>query len=182
MFSTAIIIFREILEITMIVGIILAATRGLPGRMAWIVGGFTGGCAGASLVAVFAQTISASLSGMGQEFFNAMILFTAAGFIGWTALWVRKNARMMSVQLRQVGRDVAQGKLPLYSLALIIGLALLREGSEIVLFIYSMVLSGQSTTSIIEGSILGVVAGGVVGILLYYGLLKIPARYVLRVT
>src|ERR1700722_17094380 len=132
MLSTAIIIFREILEIAMIVGIVLAATRGVPGRAMWIFGGFAAGCAGAGLVAVFARTISASLSGMGQEFFNALILFTAAGFIGWTALWVRKNARVMTAQLRQAGRDVVEGKAPLYSLALIIGLALLREGSEIV--------------------------------------------------
>lgn len=182
MFSTAIIIFREILEIAMIVGVVLAATRRVPGRMAWILGGFSAGCAGAGLVAVFAKTISNSLSGMGQEFFNAMILFTAAAFIGWTVLWLRKNARTMTADLQQVGKDVVEGRLPLYTLTFIIGLALLREGSEIVLFVYSMALSGQSTPSIIEGCIVGVGAGGVVGVMLYYGLLKIPARYVLRVT
>ena len=182
MFSTGIIIFREILEIAMIVGVVLAATRGVPGRMMYIIGGFVVGCSGAGLVAIFAETISSSLSGMGQEFFNAVILFTAAGFIGWTALWIRKNARVMTAHLKQVGKDVVEGKLPLYTLALIIGLALLREGSEIVLFVYGMALSGQSTASIIEGSIIGVGAGGVVGIMLYYGLLKIPTRYMLQVT
>jgi high-affinity iron transporter len=182
MFSTAIIIFREILEIAMIVGVVLAATRGVPGRALWVGGGFAAGCAGAGLVALFAETISSSLSGMGQEFFNAAILFMAAIFIGWTALWIRKNARIMTAELRKVGHDVVEGKLPHYALSLIIGLALLREGSEIVLFIYSMMLSGENVPAIVEGSIIGLAAGAVVGTMLYYGLLKIPARYVLRVT
>ncbi|MDP9126750.1 MAG: FTR1 family protein [Pseudomonadota bacterium] len=182
MLSTALIIFREIIEISMIIGVVLAATRGVPRRGVWVVGGFVGGCVGAGLVALFARTISESLSGMGQEFFNAMVLFTASAFIGWTVLWLRKNARTMAADLRKIGTDVVSGKLPLYSLAVIIGLALLREGSEIVLFIYSMVLSGQTTAAVVEGTIAGVAAGGIVGVMLYYGLLKIPARHVLRVT
>lgn len=182
MLSTAIIIFRETLEIAMIMGVVLAATRGLPGRMAWIAGGFMAGSMGAGLVAVFAQTIAASLAGLGQEFFNAGILFTAALFIGWTAVWIRKNARMVTAHLKQVGQDVREGKLPFYSLAAIIGLSMLREGSEIVLFIYGMALSGQSGASIVMGSGIGVLLGLVVGTLFYYGLLKIPARYTLSVT
>src|SRR5262245_23207004 len=99
MLSTAIIIFREMLEIAMILGVVLAATRGMAGRGLWVAGGFTAGCAGAGLVAAFVETISAALSGMGQEIFNASILLIAALFIGWTALWVRKNARTMTSEL-----------------------------------------------------------------------------------
>ena len=39
MLSTAVIIFREVLEIAMILSVVLAATRGLAGRMVWIGGG-----------------------------------------------------------------------------------------------------------------------------------------------
>jgi high-affinity iron transporter len=182
MLSTAIVIFREALEIAMILGIVLAATRGLAGRMRWILGGFAGGAAGAGLVALFADRISQALSGMGQEFFNAMILFTAALVIGWTVVWMRKHAREMTMHLRQVGQEVSEGKMPLYSLALIIGLAMLREGAEIVLFIYGMLLSGQDVASIVQGSVIGVALGVFSGVLLYYGLLKLSARYMLKVT
>ena len=182
MLSTAIVIFREMLEISMILSIVLAATRGLPGRLSWILAGIGGGLSGAGLVAAFAQTISSSLSGMGQEFFNAAILFAAVLLIGWTVVWMRAHAREMTAHLRQVGQEVTQGKLPMYSLALIVWLALLREGSEIVLFIYSMILSGQSGASIIAGSATGVVLGVSAGVMIYYGLLKIPARYALTVT
>ena len=182
MFSTAIIVFRETLEIAMILGIVLAATRGLAGRTAWIIGGIFSGIFGAALVAAFAKSISDSLSGMGQEFFNATILFTAALFIGWTVVWMRSHARKMTMHLKQVGHDDATGKIPHYTLAVIIGLAVLREGSEIVLFIYSMILSGQNTSSIVGGSLLGLGLGATFGTFVYFGLLKIPARYTLAVT
>jgi high-affinity iron transporter len=182
MLSTAIIIFREILEITMIVGIVLAATRGMAGRGQWIALGLAGGMTGAVLIAVFADSISQSLSGVGQEIFNAAILFSAAIMIGWTVLWMRKHAREMSTHIKQVGQQIISGKLPHYSLALIIGLAMLREGAEIVLFMYSMIISGQEITSIIYGSAIGLFIGLSCGVLLYFGLLKIPARYALKVT
>lgn len=182
MLASAIILFREAIEIAMILGIILVATRGLPGRGIWIAGGVLAGVAGAGLIAVFAEAIASSLEGMGQEYFNAAILFTAALFIGWTAIWIRKNARQMSAHFRQIGAEVSAGKLPLYTLSIIVGLAMLREGAEIVLFIYGMSLSGQTTASIVSGCVIGLTAGTCCGLLLYYGLLKIPARYMLRVT
>ena len=182
MFSTAIIIFRETIEIAMILSVIFAATRGLTGRMLWIAGGLAAGLACAGLVAAFAETISDSLSGLGQEFFNALILFAAAVVIGSTVVWMRTHAGALSAQLKQVGQDVSSGKLPMYSLALVCGLTILREGSEIVLFIYGMVLSGQNAASIAAGSAFGVLLGIGVGVLMYYGLLRVPARYVLQVT
>ncbi|MEJ0009798.1 MAG: FTR1 family protein [Alphaproteobacteria bacterium] len=182
MLATAIIIFRETLEIAMILGVVLAATKGLAGRTGWVLGGLLGGLLGAGVVAGFARAIAGAMAGAGQEFFNAGILFTAATVIGWTAIWLRKNAKHMVMHLHQVGHDARDGKLPLYSLAVIVGLALLREGSEIVLFIYGMAMTGQSNGSIVSGSALGFALGLVVGLALYYGLLKMPARQMLKVT
>ena len=182
MISTALIIFRETIEIAMILGVVLAATRNLPNRFPWIIGGFASGVCGAGLVALFTQTISNAVSGIGQELFNAAILAVAALMIGCTILWMRKHAREMSAHLKQVGQDVTAGTLPLYSLSLIIGLSMLREGSEIVMFIYGMLLSGQNGSSIVSGTIAGLVLGITVGVMLYYGLLKIPARHALKVT
>lgn len=182
MLSTAVIIFREVLEIAMILGVILAATRGVSGRWPWIMAGFGAGIGGAGLVALFAQTISGAMEGMGQEFFNALILFTAALVIGWTAVWMKTHAGALVGELRQTGHQVQQGKLPLYSLAVIIGLSFLREGSEIVLFVYGMTLSGQETASIVLGCTIGMALGLLLGTLLYFGLLRLPARRMLAVT
>lgn len=182
MLSTAIVIFRESLEISLIMGIVLAATRDLPGRLFWILGGIAVGVAGAGAVAYFADEISKAASGMGQEFFNAGILFTAAMFIGWTVLWMRKHVREMSAKLKQVGIAVTEGNLPKYSLSVIIALAMLREGSEIVLFMYGMIASGETATGIISGSLLGLLLGTASGVAFYAGLIRISAKYMLQIT
>lgn len=182
MLSTGLIVFREVLEIAMILGIVLSATRGLAGRAWWVFGGLAAGLAGSGLVALFAREISAAANGMGQELFNAGILFTAALLIGWTVVWMQGHARQMSAHLKKVGQAVVSGALPQYSLSLIVGLAMLRECSEIVLFIYGMSVSGEAAANIVAGTLGGLLLGAVMGVLLYYGMLKIPARHALKVT
>lgn len=179
---TAIVVFREALEIAMILGIVLVATHGLPRRAAWIAGGFAAGTGGAALVALFMQSISDAFSGMGQEVFNASVLFTAALLIGWTVVWMRSHAREMSARIRQVGQSVKEGTMPLYTLSLIIGIAMLREGAEIVLFLYSMAISGEPATALVRDTVAGLSLGAATGIMIYWGLLKIPARHALNIT
>jgi len=58
MLAAALIVFREVLEAGLIVGVVLAATEGVAGRARWIAGGIAAGVAGAGLVAVFAQQLS----------------------------------------------------------------------------------------------------------------------------
>ena len=70
MMATAIIVFREVLEAALIVGIVLAATRGILSRGWWIAAGIAAGVFGASLVAGFAEAIASAAEGMGQELFN----------------------------------------------------------------------------------------------------------------
>lgn len=180
--AIALIVYREVLEIAMILGVVLAATRGLPSRHLWIGLGFAGGLAGAGIVALFARRISALAEGMGQEFFNAMILFAAAIVIGWTAVWMRTHAREMAMQLKQIGHDVTSGKLPGFSLSVVIGLALLREGSEIVLFLYGQWIQRPSLAAITTGATCGLALGALTGLLLYAGLVKMSSRYMLKIT
>src|SRR6266850_1268936 len=75
--ATAIIVFREVLEAALIVGIVMAASQGVPGRGFWVGSGVAGGIFGAIVVAGFAETLAAAMEGVGQEIFNAAILFAA---------------------------------------------------------------------------------------------------------
>jgi high-affinity iron transporter len=182
MLSTAIIIFREMLEIALILGVVMAATRELKGRIRWILGGIAAGLAGAGVVAFSAEAIAGAMAGSGQEMFNAMILFTAALMIGWTLVWVRRHAREMTAHFRDVGKQVGEGRLPFYSLSMITGLAILREGSEMVMFIYAALATGQNVAFVVAGSLLGGVLGLIAGVMLYMGLIKMSARYMLNFT
>ena len=182
MFSTIVIIFREVLEIALILGVLLAATRDLTSRGKWVWTGITAGILGAVIVAIFAGRISEAVQGMGQEVFNALVLFLASILIGWTVIWMRRHARILTQHLKEVGRAVCEGKKPLYTLAVVIALAVLREGSEIVLFIAGIFASGQSILAIVTGSVAGLISGAMVGSAIYYGLIKISPRVFFSVT
>ena len=78
MLSVALIVFREVVEIALIVSVVIAASKGRAGRGLWTCIGLAGGAAGAGMVAAFAGALTSAAEGMGQEIFNALVLFAAA--------------------------------------------------------------------------------------------------------
>lgn len=183
MLSTAVIVFREVLEAALVVSIVLAATKGVPGRAWWVSAGLLGGMVGAAFIAAFADVVSAWASGMGQEVFNAGVMFVATIMLAWHSIWMGKHGREMAQQLSQVGRAVAAGSRPLTGLAIVVGVAVLREGSEAVLFLYGIAAGdpGQAP-QMIAGGALGVLGGVGLGAGMYAGLLQIPLQRLFSVT
>src|SRR5258708_10270296 len=107
MLPTALIVFREVLEGALVVGIVLAASQGVRRRGAWVGAGVAAGVVGALLVAGFAEEIAAALAGVGQELFNAAVLFTAVVMLGWHNVWMGRHGRELAVEAgggRQPGR------------------------------------------------------------------------------
>src|SRR5690242_13261596 len=183
MLGAAIIVFREVLEAALIVGIVLAASTGAPRRGFWVSTGIAGGVVGAGLVALFASEIAAAASGIGQELLNAVILFLAVGMLGWHNIWMSRHGRELAATARAVGDAVISGSQPLYVLSIVVGLAVLREGSETVLFLYGIAAGGGiGTGSLVAGGALGLAAGAGTGAALYLGLLRIPQRRLFAVT
>jgi high-affinity iron transporter len=183
MFATAIIVFREVLEASLVVGIVLAASQGVPRRGTWVTGGVVAGVLGASLVAVCAGAIAAAVNGIGQELFNATILFTAVAMLGWHNIWMNRHGRELASAAAKLGEAVLGGGRPLYALALVVAIAVLREGSEIVLFLYGIAISsGAGGISMLAGGILGLAGGAAIGALIYIGLLAIPLHRLFAVT
>lgn len=182
MLGALIIVFREVLEAGLIVGIVMAATRGIDGRGRWIALGVAGGVIGAGIVALFAGAISEAFEGAGQELFNACVLGIAVVMLMWHNAWMAKHGREMAAELRSVGTSIAEGQRPLTALAVVVGLAVLREGSEVVLFLYGILASGTSGMALFTGGVLGVLAGAAFTALTYFGLLAIPSRHIFTVT
>ena len=183
MLGGAIIVFREVLEAALIVGIVLAASTGAPRRGFWVSCGLATGIVGAGLVALFASEIAAAASGIGQELLNASILLLAVGMLGWHNIWMSRHGRELAATARAVGDAVISGTRPLYVLAVVVGLAVLREGSETVLFLYGIAAGGGlGAGSLIAGGVLGLAGGVATGAALYFGLLRIPTRRLFTVT
>src|ERR1700731_2193526 len=145
MLGTAIIVFREVLEAALIVSIVMAACKGIAGRNFWIACGLIAGLLGAGLVAAFAASIAAAASGIGQELFNAAILFLAVAMLGWHNVWMARHNRALAAEVGAVGRGVLAGARPLYAVAIVTGIAVRREGSETVLFVYGIAAGGGET-------------------------------------
>ncbi|MET0155604.1 MAG: FTR1 family protein [Rickettsiales bacterium] len=183
MWEMATIVFREFLEIALVVGILMAATRGLKGRLALFSSGLALGALGAACIAFFTEAISSAMDGVGQEIFNAAVMFTAAAFLCWTVVWMRRHGRFLSERLRGVGADVMRGEKPLYAIVAIVALSVFREGAEIALFSYGMQASGQyGMATLLAGGIAGALGGAALGTLLYFGILATARKRVFQVT
>ena len=182
MLGTLLLVFREVLEAALIVSIVAAATRGVAGRGLWISAGIALGLVGAAVVAGFAGAIGNSMDGMGQEWFNAGVLLAAVLMISWHVVWMARHSRELSMHMKAVGTAVSQGSRPMTALLAVIALAVLREGSEVVLFGYGLVASGASIGALATGGVLGLLLGVAVGFALYFGLLKIPVRHFFSAT
>jgi len=183
MLAIAVIVFREVVEAALVVGVVLAASLGVVGRTRWVAGGIVAGVLGASLVAAFTGEIADALDGIGQEVFNAGVLFGAVAMLGWHNVWMNRHGREMAAEARNIGAAVRAGARPLYVLAVVVGLAVLREGSEVVLFVYGIaVAQGTSGVALLSGGLLGLVGGVALGAAIYYGLLTIPLRHLFTVT
>ena len=182
MLQIAIVVFREILEISLIIGILTAATKDIQGRAKWILSGLGLGIFASLLLALSTDKISESLDGMGQEFFNGLILISAAVMIGWTVLWMQKHARSISGELKKLSTSIREGKKPLYVLLVVVFLSVLRESAEIVLFSYSYYVSGTLVSEITLGLIVGITLGSAAGAALYFGILKAFGKYFFIVT
>ena len=165
--ATALIVFREVLEAALIITIVLAATRGLKGRFMLVGAGVGAGVVGSILVAFAAGAIAGMAAGTGQELFNAAVLLAAVAMLSWHVVWMSKHGRELATQMKGLGNDVMTGERPLSALMLVIALAVLREGSEVVLFLQGLSASGKVTASqMLIGGTGGVVLGSIIGIIL----------------
>lgn len=182
MYAAAIIVFREVLEAALVISIVLAASRGIPRRSAMILAGGIAGLCGAALVAAFADVIAGAVEGIGQELFNAGVLSIAVGMLAWHNIWMAKHAERMVSGLKSAGARVQSGEQPLYFLGILIAVALLREGSEVVLFLYGVAAGGSSGVTMLIGGLSGLGTGVLFGAALYAGLLRIPTRYLFQAT
>jgi high-affinity iron transporter len=181
--ASLIIVFREVLEAGLVIGIVMAASRGVAQRSVWVLGGCAIGILGAFVVAGFAGEISSMVDGVGQELFNAAILLAAVGMLAWHNIWMSRHGRELAASATRIGKDVIAGTRPLYALALVCGVALLREGSEVVLFLYGIAVSGGTTAgAMVLGGLIGGALGLAFGAALYFGLIFIPLRHLFRVT
>jgi high-affinity iron transporter len=181
MIAALIIVFREVFEAGLIVGIVMAATQTIPRHGIWVSGGVAAGVLGSCVVALFAGALSQAFEGIGQELFNATIMLIAVAMLTWHNVWMTRHGKELAAKLKATGQAVTDGSKSLFALALVVCVAVLREGFEVVMFLYG-VLASEGVGQVMIGGACGLVLGALVCFVTYRGLLNIPQRYLFGVT
>ncbi|AOV17680.1 hypothetical protein BJI67_11975 [Acidihalobacter aeolianus] len=182
MIGALIIVFREVLEAALVIGIVGAAVKGVPRRGVLIGTGVAIGVIVAALVASGIDVVSGFAHGTGQALFEAGVLTVAGLMLAWHNLWVAEHGREMAARLKTLGTAVTAGQEPATMLVVVTALAVMREGSEVSLFLYGIAASGVNDMQVLIGGLLGVAAGVTVGYTLFAGLSRIPIKSLFRVS
>ncbi|MBV8511705.1 MAG: FTR1 family protein [Xanthobacteraceae bacterium] len=183
MIAALIIVFREVFEAGLVVGIVLAVTQGVPRRAVWISGGVAAGVLGSCVMAAFAGVISQAFAGSGQELVNAAVLAVAVVMLTWHNVWMARHGRELAAEFRAAGEAVVSGSKSVAALAVVVCVAVLREGFEVVMFLYGVLATeGATGLEVLTGGIAGMLLGALVCAATYFGMLTIPQRYLFGVT
>lgn len=183
MFATSIIVFREAFEAALVIAILVAACRGLPGLATWLAGGIAAGVVGSLVVALAADVIMSAAGGMGQELLNAAVLAAAVLMLGWHTIWMASHGRELAQQASRVGKAAADGSGSLIAVAIVVAATVLREGSETVLFLNGLAMGGGvGALDLVAGAAIGIGGAVLLGVLVARGLLRVPLRHLFTVT
>lgn len=182
MFKIAIVIFREFLEISLLLGIILAATKNIKNRAMHIVLGIMIGTIGSASIAFFMKSITQSFHHIGDEILNAGIILLTAFIIGFTSIWMNKASKEIKNKVNNIVIDIESEKINKVMLTLLVSTTIFREGVEIVLFIFSLSHSAMSHgENYLLGFALGALSGIGFGVGIYLGILKFAGKYIFKV-
>src|SRR5690242_2631842 len=100
MIAALLVVFREVFEAGLIIGIVLAATRGVPFRGVFVGLGCAGGAIGAIVVAGFARVLSDAFEGIGQELFQATVLGLAVLMLTWHNVFMARHGRELAAKMQ----------------------------------------------------------------------------------
>lgn len=171
MTSALIIVLREVLEAVLIICMLLASSSALGLRFRWLPPALFAGLTGALIYALSLEDISMAFEGFGQEIVNAvillliMLLLLAHNFLAMREFKAPKIARLPALSLLVLSATIA--------------MALVREGSEIYLYVYSYGVVAGDMTSVLAGGAIGTGIGFSLGTFIYYGLRTLSARHCL---
>ena len=181
MLSTFLIALREGLEAALIVSILLAYLKrtGRSGQhLIWI--GVAAAVALSLGLGAFLSFTSTELSSRGEEIFAGTTSLAAVTFVVIMVFWMKRSARNIGKDLQNKLDDALPlGGLGLISVAFF---AVVREGLETALFLYSNFKTVSTDTAPTLGLIVGIIGAVSLGVLLYRKSIKINLTTFFRYT
>jgi high-affinity iron transporter len=168
------IMFRETLEMSLIIGIVstyLIKTDNKSFFSAIYSGVFAAILSSIVLAVFFEQFIDGGFSGFSEELFEGIIMIFASILLGSMVIWMTKN-KDHSKQLQQITEKAINSKNTYWGIFVIVFLSVLREGIEIVLFLYGIILKNGGISILLSS--LGVCLALIIGYVIFYQGKKLP--------
>ncbi len=171
---TFVITLREGVEAALVVGIVLAclskANRSELNK--WVYAGVAAGVAGSVLIGLFlgltlsqVQYVMPALQGIVKPFLGVLFGSVAIVMLSWMLIWMTQQAKSMKSgvegSLKEALADSESSNISIFSLVCI---AVLREGFETVLFLFSNL---QQSVEGVLGAIAGLIGAVGVGVALF---------------
>ncbi|MBB1597241.1 FTR1 family protein [Achromobacter sp. UMC46] len=163
------IVWRESVEAMLVVGILYTWLRSTPeGKrgLNYLWGGVAAGLALAVALALVLLGVSSWLSDEGQEWFQAIMSLAACALVVQMVVWMKKHGRTLKGELESGARSsVASDNW--WGLFVLVAIAVAREGSETVVFLYGTVSAGEGGSDMLMLALAGV-AGFAVALLTFW--------------
>lgn len=160
--NAVIIILREVIEASLIIGLFLAFSQACNLSRTWIFKALSLGLICAAIYSINIETVSQWFDGVGQEVINAgiqiiiylvLLIFLIVAMRPQTAMTKRLLAIIMMNGVM---------------------FATIREGSEIIIYIHGFVTVHESLHAVLLGSAIGGGIGTSIGVCIYYLLSNMP--------
>ncbi len=173
MAATFLLVFREVLEAVLVVGIILGYLRRTGrealSRYVWI--GIGAGVAASVAGAVAFELLAGGFEGRAEQLFEAVTMLAGAALLTTAIAWLARAARRTEVEQAVEARLSGSTRTGLMLLAAV---SVLREGIELVIFLAAS-RSGTASGSL-AGALLGFAAAIALGLLVFTAAIRVNLR------
>lgn len=161
--SSVIIILREVLEAALLLSILTAMAKELHIDRHWITWSLLMGFLGSIVYAFNTHIVSEWFQGVGQEVVNALMQMTIYFML---FMYLILLTRFLNHQ------KISKSMIALFMIV-ISTLAITREGSEIILYFFSITGNDNHLMAVLVGMAIGASIGVSVGLLFYYFLINL---------
>ncbi len=173
--QVAFIVWRESVEALLVIGILyswLKSTKDGHAGIPWLWAGVGAGFGLAIMLALLLLGIATWLDPLAQEWFQAIMALAACALIVQMVVWMRRHARSLKSDLQKsVDSNIESNNW--WGVFALTAIAVAREGSETVVFLYGVVLSS-------DHSILYLIVAGLAGFvaaLFTFGVLQLGLKF-----
>jgi high-affinity iron transporter len=168
---------REGVEAALVVGIVAAylVKAQQVNLLKWVWIGVLGGLLSSGLLGWLAETVLGGFRGTLYLVTEASFALLAVAMLSWMLLWMTQRSRFLKKEIQEaVQQSITNPEQAGLGIATLVGVAVLREGIEVVLFLGAQLQSGALPPLI--GAFVGLLLASVLG----YALFGLGARIDIR--